>query len=46
MVKQAIVNLNGEKIKDRKLNENIFAIEPNKNVLYDAIILARASLRQ
>ena len=46
MVKQAIVNLNGEKIKDRKLSENIFAIEPNKNVLYDAIILARASLRQ
>ena len=46
MVKQAIVNLNGEKIKDRKLNENIFAIEPNINFLYDAIILARAYLRQ
>ena len=46
MEKQAIVNLNGEKIKDRKLNENIFAIEPNNKVLYDAIILARASLRQ
>ena len=46
MVKQAIVNLNGEKIKDRKLNENIFAIEPNKNVLYDASIVARASLRE
>ena len=46
MKKQAILNINGEKIEDIKLNENIFGIEPNKNVLYDAIILARASLRQ
>ena len=46
MEKQAILNLNGEKIEDIKLDENIFGIEPNKNVLYDAIILARASLRQ
>lgn len=46
MKKQAILNVNGEKIEDIKLNENIFGIEPNKNVLYDAIILARASLRQ
>ena len=46
MKKQAILNLNGEKIEDIKLDENIFGIEPNKNVLYDAIILARASLRQ
>ena len=46
MEKQAIVNLSGEKIKDIKLNKDIFGIEPNKNVLYDAIILARASLRQ
>ncbi|MDD6879415.1 MAG: 50S ribosomal protein L4 [bacterium] len=46
MGKHTIVNLNGEKIKDIKLNEDIFGIEPNKKVLYDAIILARASLRQ
>ena len=46
MKKQAILNINGEKLEDIKLNENIFGIEPNKNVLYDAIILARASLRQ
>jgi large subunit ribosomal protein L4 len=46
MQKQIVVKLNGEKIKDIKLNEEIFGIEPNKNVLYDAIILARASLRQ
>lgn len=46
MEKHAVVNLNGEKIKDVKLNKDIFGIEPNKNVLYDAIILTRASLRQ
>jgi len=46
MEKQTVVKLNGEKIKDIKLNKDIFGIEPNKNVLYDAIILARASLRQ
>ena len=46
MEKHAVVNLNGEKIKDVKLNKDIFGIEPNKNVLYDAIILSRASLRQ
>ena len=46
MQKQIVVKLNGEKVKDIKLNQEIFGIEPNKNVLYDAIILARASLRQ
>lgn len=46
MEKIALLNSKGEKIKDIKLNEEIFGIEPNKNVLYDAIILTRASLRQ
>ena len=46
MEKQAIINLKVEKIKDRKLNENVFVAEPNQKVLYDAIILTRASLRQ
>ena len=46
MEKINLLNLKGEKVKDINLNENIFGIEPNKNVLYDAIILARASLRQ
>ena len=35
-----------EKIKDLKLNKNVFGIEPNDKVLYDAIITARAGLRQ
>ena len=35
-----------EKIMDLKLNENVFGIEPNDKVLYDAIITARNGLRQ
>ena len=46
MEKIAISNIKGEKIKDIKLNKDIFGIEVNKVVLHDAIILARASLRQ
>ena len=46
MKKVELLNLNGEKVKDFKLNENIFDITPNDKVLYAAIILARASLRQ
>ena len=46
MEKIAISNNKGEKIKDKKLNKDIFGIEPNKTVLHDAIILARAALRQ
>ena len=46
MKKVELLNLNGEKVKDFKLNENIFDITPNDKVLYDAIILARASLIQ
>ena len=46
MTKVTLLNIKGEKIEDIKLNEEVFGITPNKNVLYDAIILARASLRQ
>ena len=46
MKKIDVLNIKGEKINDVKLNENIFGIEPNNKVLYDAIILGRASLRQ
>lgn len=46
MEKTNLFNVKGEKIKDIKLNENVFGIEPNDKVLYDAIILTRASLRQ
>ena len=46
MEKIALLNLKGEKVKDIKLNKDVFGIEPNNKVLYDAIILTRASLRQ
>lgn len=35
-----------EKIKDLKLNKDIFGIEPNNNVIVDAINTARCGLRQ
>ena len=46
MLKVALLNVKGEKIKDIELNEEIFGIEPNDAVLHNAVILARASLRQ
>ena len=46
MKKIDLLNLKGEKVNELKLNEEIFSITPNDKVLYDAIILARASLRQ
>ena len=46
MSKLEIKNLNGEKVKDIKLNDNVFGIEPNDVVLHDAIVLAMANQRQ
>ena len=46
MEKVNLLNTKGEKLKDIKLNKEVFGIEPNDKVLYDAVILARASLRQ
>ena len=46
MKKVELLNLKGEKVKDINLNEEIFGITPNNNVLNDAIILSMASLRQ
>jgi len=46
MKKVNLLNLKGETVKDINLNEEVFGITPNNKVLYDAIILTRASLRQ
>ncbi|MDD4187858.1 MAG: 50S ribosomal protein L4 [Bacilli bacterium] len=46
MTKIDIVNLKGEKIKDVKLAENIFGIEPNDIALKKAIKLQLDSARQ
>ena len=46
MPKISVLNVNGQKVKDIKLNDNIWSIEPNDAVIYDAVRLATASLRQ
>ncbi|MDD3341370.1 MAG: 50S ribosomal protein L4 [Bacilli bacterium] len=46
MGKLSVLNIKGEKVSDITLNKEIWGIEPNDAVLYDAIILARASMRQ
>ena len=46
MAKLDIVNLKGEKVKDIKLNDEIFNIEANEIVVKKAIDLQLASLRQ
>ena len=46
MPKIAVLNLKGEKVKDIKLNDDIWGIEPNDVVLYDAVVLANAASRQ
>ena len=46
MAKLDIINLKGEKVKDLKLNDEIFNVEVNEIVLKKAIDLQLASLRQ
>ena len=46
MSKLELINQNGEKVKDIKLNDNVFGIEPNDVVLHDAVVLAMANSRQ
>lgn len=46
MEKAVLINNKNEKVKDIKLEKSIFDIETNDNVLFDAIILTRANLRQ
>ena len=46
MGKYTEVNVKGEKVKDITLKDAVWGIEPNNAVLYDAIVLSRASLRQ
>ena len=46
MEKVKVLNTKGEELKDYKLSESVFGITPNDKVVYDAVILTRASLRQ
>lgn len=46
MEKLPVYNIKGEKVSDITLNADIWAIEPNDTVLYDAITLAQNAMRQ
>ena len=46
MPKVAVLNNKAEKIKDIKLNDEIFGIEPNNQTVYDAVVLKMAADRQ
>lgn len=42
----ALLNQAGEKVSDLVLNEEIFGIEPNRQVVYDVVNAQRAAMRQ
>lgn len=46
MAKVQVLNLKGEKVKDITIKDSVWNIEINEPVMHDAIVLARASLRQ
>ncbi len=46
MSKVALLNIKGEKLKDINLEDKVWGIEPNDSVIYDAVVLAKASERQ
>ena len=46
MTNISVLNIKGEKVKDITLNANVFGIEPNDAVLYDAIVLSQNNARQ
>ncbi|KSU57426.1 50S ribosomal protein L4 [[Bacillus] enclensis] len=46
MPKVALFNQTGSKVGDIELNDSVFGIEPNKHVLFEAVLMQRASLRQ
>jgi large subunit ribosomal protein L4 len=46
MPKVALLNQSGSQVGEIELNDSVFGIEPNQNVLFEAIVMQRASLRQ
>ncbi|GHI00496.1 50S ribosomal protein L4 [Neobacillus kokaensis] len=46
MPKVTLFNQSGSQVGDIELNESVFGIEPNQHVLFEAIVMQRASLRQ
>ncbi|GEK30787.1 50S ribosomal protein L4 [Kurthia zopfii] len=46
MTKVNVLSQTGSSVGEIELNDAIFGIEPNENVVFDAVIAQRASLRQ
>lgn len=46
MTKVALFKQDGSNAGEIELNDSIFGIEPNKNVVTDAVLMQRASMRQ
>jgi large subunit ribosomal protein L4 len=46
MPKLTVLNQTGSQVGDIELADAVFGIEPNESVIYDAILMQRASLRQ
>ncbi|MBU7594025.1 50S ribosomal protein L4 [Metabacillus halosaccharovorans] len=46
MPKVALLNQAGSNVGEIELNDSVFGIEPNQHVLFEAVIMQRASLRQ
>jgi large subunit ribosomal protein L4 len=46
MPKVSLLNQNGSQVGEIELNESVFGIEPNQHVLFEALVMQRASLRQ
>jgi len=46
MPKVSLFNQSGSQVGEIELNDSVFGIEPNQHVLFEAIVIQRASLRQ
>ena len=46
MSKVEVLNLTGEKVKEKNINAKVWEIEPNDAVLHNAIVLAMSNARQ
>ena len=46
MPNMQVINLAGEVVRDITLNPEVFGIEPNQQVIFDAVVMQRASMRQ
>ena len=46
MPKVDVYNVEGKKVKELELNENVFGIEPNENIVHSAVVNYLANQRQ